>query len=113
MSLNLQSRRCARVIDVVQRQSKRPQWTSCPSLADFTKQPMFDGIPFRGARRIMTHRYRQAQTIGNLHLQLLSPQDAAPLSPFAPRIYAVMRISSRTFEPTMGRCPRPTEPMRF
>src|SRR5215207_7372791 len=77
MRLNLQSRRSSRVVDVVHRHLKRPQRTSRPGLADFTKQPMFHRVPFRGTRRIMTDRNRQTQTIGNLLLQLLFPDPRA------------------------------------
>ena len=39
---------------------------SRPVLADFTEEAMFDGIPLRSTRRIVSHSYGDGEGVGQL-----------------------------------------------
>ena len=62
-----------RFSNVMSSKCKGSQRTTSPGLADFTEQPMFDGIPFGGARRIVTHCHHQIKAICDLILQMIFP----------------------------------------
>ena len=76
MSLNGQTGLGFGVVEIVEHQIKGPQGTTSPRFADFAEQPMFDGVPFRCARWVMTDRDRQAMPIGQFVLKLLLKDSA-------------------------------------
>ena len=83
--LDAQPGRRPRLLEILHYQLERAQWTACPRLADLTEQAVFDRVPFRCPRRIMTHRYRQPEAIRHLRLQPLLPY-ARPRAVAAPTI---------------------------
>lgn len=73
VSRNYQAGLCFRFSNVLSSKRKGSQRTTSPGLADFAEQPMFDGIPFGGACRIVTHCHNQIKAICDLILQMIFP----------------------------------------
>lgn len=93
--------RGAGMANVLLDQRERPQGTACPGFPDFAEQPMFNWVPLRGTRGIMTDRHRQLQGITHLFLQLPFPHAragaiAAPTIRFDPQA-ARVRIALAQF----------------
>ena len=50
------------------------QWFAGPISRDFGKQAMLDGVPLRGAGRVVRYGYSQGEGIGELELDFRFPR---------------------------------------
>jgi hypothetical protein len=53
------------------------EWLACPVFGDFGEETMFDGVPFRSARRVVRHCEGQPEEAGELRLEFRFPDAAS------------------------------------
>jgi len=68
---------CLGGTDVVEYGVVAVERPTCPVLANLAEEPVLDGVPFRGARRIVAHGDGECEVVGELCLQEVLPRSQA------------------------------------